>query len=73
MSIRRITIPMQRKKFTNPISTNKKLVMVEHTCHPSYTGKINRRTVVQTSLPISGKILLKKYLKQKGLRAWLKW
>jgi hypothetical protein len=28
----------------SPISTNKKLGVVVHTCQPSYTGSINRRT-----------------------------
>jgi hypothetical protein len=31
----------------DPISTDKKMGVVEHTCHPSYLGRINRRISVQ--------------------------
>jgi ribosomal protein L31 len=45
--IRRIEVPGQcKQKFKEThISTNKKLNMVAHACHPSYTGDTNRMNV----------------------------
>jgi hypothetical protein len=34
------------KSSGDPISINKKLSMVVHNCHPSYTGSINRKIEV---------------------------
>jgi hypothetical protein len=31
-----------QKRWQDPISTNEKLGMVVHTCHPSYEGSANR-------------------------------
>jgi hypothetical protein len=59
------------KVSETPISTNKKLGTVVHRCHISYTGSINRRTMVQASPGIM-EDLFKKYLKLKGLQTWLK-
>jgi hypothetical protein len=46
--IGRTVVPGQpgQKAYQTPISTNKKLGTVVHTCLPSYTGSINRRIVV---------------------------
>jgi hypothetical protein len=41
------------------ISTNKKLGVVVHICHPSYTRGINRRIVVQIGLGINVKPYMK--------------
>jgi hypothetical protein len=41
--------PAQAKGPQDPISTNKNLGMMACTCHPSYPGSINRRTVVQAN------------------------
>jgi hypothetical protein len=41
------------KSSCNSLSTNKKLGVVAHTCHPSYAGSINRRIMVQTSQSIN--------------------
>jgi hypothetical protein len=43
-----------------PISINKKLGVVAHTCHPSYARNINRRVAVQASLGKNGKTLFEK-------------
>jgi hypothetical protein len=40
--------------------------------HPSYLGGTDKRTEVQAHPDITSKSLLKKYLKQIGLGAWLK-
>jgi hypothetical protein len=39
--------PVQAKNLQGPISTNEKLSVVMHTCHPSYVGSTNKRIVVQ--------------------------
>jgi hypothetical protein len=59
------------KSSQDPISTNKKLVVVAHDCHPSYMGSINRRITVQAGQGISERPYLKN--KQNRLVAWLKW
>jgi hypothetical protein len=43
----------QGKSAQDPISTNKKLGMEEHTCHPSYVGSLNRRIMVHAVCSIN--------------------
>jgi hypothetical protein len=43
---------------------------VAQCCHPSYSGGINRRIIIQPDL---GKDPIPKITKAKGLRVWLKW
>jgi hypothetical protein len=54
VEVRKITVPGQPgvKIQETPISTNKKLGMVAHACHPSYLGSKNRRLEIQASLGI---------------------
>jgi hypothetical protein len=44
---------------------NKKLGMVVHSCHPTYTRNMNRRIAVQAGLGINGETLSKKIPKAK--------
>jgi ribosomal protein L31 len=56
----------QAESSQDSISTNKKLDMVVHACHPSYTGGVNRRTDVQANSVRNAKSYLKTKAK-KGL------
>jgi hypothetical protein len=53
------------KKPSRCISINKKLGVVAHACHPSYTGNINRRITIQASLGINARLYSKKTYKEK--------
>jgi hypothetical protein len=44
--IRKMEFESSPGKIQDPISTNK-LDMLAHTCHPSYSGGVNRRIQVQ--------------------------
>jgi hypothetical protein len=54
--------PAQGKSLQDSTSTNEKLGMVEYTCHPSHTGCIKRRIVVQIILGTN----VRPYLKNNG-------
>jgi hypothetical protein len=45
----RFVADLKIRTMVHPISTNKKLGMVVHTCHTRSVGSINRRTEVQRS------------------------
>jgi heterodisulfide reductase subunit A-like polyferredoxin len=49
-------VPRQpgQKVLETPISTNKKPGVVVHTCHPNYTGRISKKSVVQAGLSLKG-------------------
>jgi ribosomal protein L31 len=53
------------KKVSEIPSQQIRLPMVEHACHPSYTGSTNKRLMVQASPVRKHKILFEKQLKQK--------
>jgi hypothetical protein len=61
MAIRRIVVGGQpgQKICEAPISANKKLGMVTHTCHPSYMGSVNMRIEVQDGQGINSRRCLK--------------
>jgi hypothetical protein len=46
-------------KQQDPITTSKKLDLVVHACHPSYTGSTNRRIPVQANWGIKARPYLK--------------
>jgi hypothetical protein len=52
----------------SPISTDKNLGVVAHTCHPNYMEKINRRISVSDWSGNKCETLFKNSLKQKGWR-----
>jgi hypothetical protein len=56
----------QAKSLRAPISANNKLGMVPHACHPSYTGSINSRVMVQAS-PCMKRDLVPKITKPKRM------
>jgi hypothetical protein len=49
----------QAKSSQDPISSNKKLGIVVHACHSSYSGNGNRRLVVQAGLDQNTRVCLK--------------
>jgi hypothetical protein len=66
--IRRIMVQGQLGQKVHKTSSQpiKKLGMVEHSCHPSYAGSINRRTIVQASLGINMRPYHKNNQSKKG-------
>jgi hypothetical protein len=52
---------------------NKQAKYGSHTCHPSYSGNINKKVAIQAHLgKKKNMILSEKKLKQKGLGLWIK-
>jgi hypothetical protein len=62
---------VQVKVSETPSNSTNKLGVAVSTCHPSYAGGINR-SMIQIRVQKCNPLPEKKYLKHKGLGAWLK-